>query len=208
LRQGRGGRIRILGIDPGSSATGFGLVERQGSRVLHLAHGTLRPPRGVGLPERLAYLHTALLSLLAERTPDCVAVEQVFVAVSPRAALVLGHARGVVLAAAAASGMRVCEYAPTAIKLAITGSGAAEKPQVQAMVKRLLLLAALPPRDAADALAVALCHAQAGPLTAILEGRGSRRGAGRGAASARVRDESSAAPILPRSGRFVLRTIR
>jgi crossover junction endodeoxyribonuclease RuvC len=183
-------------------------VERHGSRVLHLAHGTLRPPRGAGLPERLAYLHTALLALLAERAPDCVAVEQVFVAVSPRAALVLGHARGVVLAAAAASGMRVCEYAPTAIKLAVTGSGAAEKPQVQAMVKRLLLLAVLPPRDAADALAVALCHAQAGPLTALLEGRGSRRAARHGASRTLVREESGVGPLVPRAGRFVLRTIR
>ena len=74
-----GGRIRILGIDPGSSATGFGLVERQGSRILYLAHGTLRPPRSAALPERLAFLHAALVSLLAERAPDCVAVERVFV---------------------------------------------------------------------------------------------------------------------------------
>jgi len=209
-----GGRIRILGIDPGSSATGFGLVERQGSRIRHLAHGTLRPPRSAALPQRLAFLHAALVSLLAERAPDCVAVERVFVAASPRAALVLGHARGVVLAAAAGAGLCVSEYAASEVKLAVTGSGSAGKPQVQAMVRRLLALAAAPPRDAADALAVALCHAQAGPLAALLQGRATRRGARRSAVHAlpagQLREPGSAAsPLsLPRGGRLVVRRFR
>lgn len=176
--------MRILGIDPGSSATGYGLVERRGSRVVHVAHGTLRPPRGAVLADRLAFLHAALWALLEERAPDCVAIERVFVAASPRAALVLGHARGVALAAAAGRRLLVAEYAPSEVKLAVTGSGAAEKPQVQAMVRRLLLLAVLPPRDAADALAIALCHAQAGPLTALLRDRATRRGARRSSARA------------------------
>jgi crossover junction endodeoxyribonuclease RuvC len=217
-REGRGaeggGRIRILGIDPGSSATGFGLVERTGSRVLHLAHGTLRPPRGSALPERLAFLYGALAALLAEREPDGVAVERVFVAASPRAALVLGHARGVVLAAAGAAGLRVSEYAPSEVKLAATGSGSAAKAQVQAMVQRLLALATTPPRDAADALAVALCHAQAGPLAALLDGRATQRGARRSGVRVLPAGQSPApvAPANPRAlppaGRLVVRRVR
>lgn len=202
-----GGRIRILGIDPGSTATGFGLVERKGSRLLHVAHGTLRPPRSAGLPQRLAFLHTALAALVTERTPDCVAVERVFVAASPRAALVLGHARGVVLAAAGAAGLDVSEYAASEVKLAVTGSGAAGKPQVQAMVRRLLALGAAPPRDAADALAVALCHAQAGRVAALLEGSASRRSArrsgGRAAVPSAFRPHGGS--VLLRSSRLVVR---
>ncbi len=188
-------------------ATGFGLVERRGSRLIHLAHGTLRPPRSAGLPQRLAFLHASLAALVSERTPDCVAVERVFVAASPRAALVLGHARGVVLAAAAAAGLAVSEYAASEVKLAVTGSGAAGKPQVQAMVRRLLALAASPPRDAADALAVALCHAQAGPLAALLQGRASRRGARRSAAGGLPSAASRpvGARALLRSSRLVVR---
>jgi crossover junction endodeoxyribonuclease RuvC len=177
--------------------------------VLHLAHGTLRPPRGAALADRLAFLHAALVSLIAERAPDCIAVERVFVAASPHAALVLGHARGVVLAAAGGGGLRVSEYAATEIKLAITGSGAAGKPQVQEMVRRLLVLAVAPPRDAADALAVALCHAQAGPLASLLEGRSSRRGARRSAAHAAPAATSDARPpVLARGGRLVVRRVR
>jgi crossover junction endodeoxyribonuclease RuvC len=184
-------------------------VERQGSRVVHVAHGTLRPPRGAALADRLAFLHAALVALVAERAPDCVAVERVFVAASPRAALVLGHARGVVLAAAAGAGLRVSEYAPAEVKLAVTGAGGAEKAQVQAMVRRLLALAASPPRDAADALAVALCHAQAGPLAALLEGRATRRGARRAASRALPATPPVGAPLpLPRAGRLVVRRVR
>lgn len=178
LRRGWG-RIRILGIDPGSTVTGFGLVERRGSQVHHLANGTLRPPRAHALPERLAFLHRSLSALLTERQPDAVAVERVFVAASPRAALVLGHARGVVLAAAAAAGIPVSEYSAAEVKLAAAGSGAASKPQIQAMVRRLLALETEPSRDAADALAVALCHARAGALAALLGGRATKRGARR-----------------------------
>lgn len=196
--------MRILGIDPGSSATGWGLVERRGARVLHLAHGTLRPPRGGALGPRLAFLLDGLRGLLCDHAPDCVAVERVFVAASPRAALVLGHARGVALAAAAGAGIGIAEYAPSEIKLAVTGSGSAGKPQVQAMVSRLLALASQPPRDAADALAAALCHAHAGPLAALLRDRGTQRGARRAARMA----HAPAAPALTRGSRVVLRRIR
>jgi crossover junction endodeoxyribonuclease RuvC len=154
---------------------------------------------------------------VSEREPDCVAVERVFVAASAHAALVLGHARGVLLAAAAGAGIDVSEYTPTEIKLAVTGTGAAGKSQVQAMVCRLLSLGAVPPRDAADALAVALCHAHAGPLRAVLEGRGTRRGARRSATrvlpagTGRTTPPDVAAPaalVLPRGGRLVVRRLR
>lgn len=112
----------------------------------------------------MAFLHAGLVTLCSDAVPDAVVVERAFVAASPRAALVLGHARGVVLAAAAAAGLPVAEVTPAEVKRAIAGHGAAEKPEVQSMVRRLLRLAALPPRDAADALAIALCHAHALPL--------------------------------------------
>jgi crossover junction endodeoxyribonuclease RuvC len=168
--------------------------------VLHVAHGTIRP-RGATLAARLAQLHGALRDIVREQAPGEVAVERVFVAASPRAALVLGHARGVALAAAAAAGVAVSEYAASEIKLAVTGTGAAGKPQVGTMVERLLRLAVRPPRDAADALAVALCHAQAGRLVALVGERATRRGARRAA-----RTPSRPAEIVSRS--IVWRTVR
>jgi len=160
--------VRILGIDPGSTVTGFGVLERAGAGVRHVAHGTVRQERGACLSERLARLQAALAELIATHHPDVAVIERVFVAASPRAALVLGHARGVALAAVGAAGLPLHEYAPSQIKLAVTGSGAADKRQVQAMVQRLLALAAPPPFDAADALAAALYHGHAGALATLL----------------------------------------
>jgi crossover junction endodeoxyribonuclease RuvC len=159
--------MRILGIDPGSLATGYGVVERRGARAIHVAHGTLRPPRADALPARLAFLHREVLGLVATHRPDAIAVEQVFAGRSARSALVLGQARGAVLAALAAAGVAIREVAPQHVKLAVTGTGAAEKGQVQAMVRRLLALAEAPPRDAADALAAALCCANESRLAAL-----------------------------------------
>jgi crossover junction endodeoxyribonuclease RuvC len=156
--------LRILGIDPGSVATGYGVVERRGAGVVYIAHGTLRPPRSAALPSRLAFLHDEVGQLVARLRPDAVAVEKVFAGRSPFSALVLGQARGAVLAALAAAAVPIREVPPQHVKLAVTGTGAAEKSQVQAMVRRLLSLAATPPRDAADALAAALCIANEGPL--------------------------------------------
>lgn len=163
-------RVRILGIDPGSTVTGFGVLERAGQGLRHVAHGTLRPPRHASLSERLAKLQAALLELIATHCPDVAVVERVFVAASPRAALVLGHARGVALAVVGSAGLPLHEYTPSQIKLAVTGSGCADKRQVQAMVQRLLALAAPPPFDAADALAAALYHGHAGSLVGLLAG--------------------------------------
>jgi crossover junction endodeoxyribonuclease RuvC len=169
--------MRVLGIDPGSSATGFGVVERKERRLVSLAYGTLRPPRSAPLAQRLAVLHQGLRDVIAIHLPDVAVVERVFVAANPRSALVLGQARGAVLAAVAAAGLPVIEYSATEIKRAVTSTGRARKPQVQRMIARLLELPSTPPSDAADALAAAICHANAGPLARLggLTRRGSRR---------------------------------
>jgi len=144
--------------------------------VRHVAHGTLRPERSAPLAPRLARLHAALVEVIAAQGPDLVVVEQVFVAANARAALVLGQARGVALAAAAAAGLPVEELTPQQVKRAVVGTGAAEKVQVQRMVQRLLALAALPAQDAADALAIALCRAHESALvSARAPGWGVRR---------------------------------
>ena len=165
--------MRVLGVDPGSNATGYGLVDRDGSRVRHLAHGILRPPTGRPAPVRLDALQRALVEVVRDAEPEVAVVERVFMAANPRSALVLGQARGVILAVLGGAGVRVVEVAAREAKKAITGSGAADKAQMQSMVKRLLALDAVPPTDAADALALALSYAQAGALADLpVRGRG------------------------------------
>jgi crossover junction endodeoxyribonuclease RuvC len=165
--------MRILGIDPGSQATGYGVIERDGNRLLHVAHGTVRP-RGTSAELRLHQLYAAILEVARHHEPDAAVVERVFVAHSARSALVLGQARGVALAALGSIGLGVTEYSPREIKLAVTGSGRADKRQVSLMVKRLLALDRVPETDhAADALAAAIGHAQSGALRAL--GVGPRR---------------------------------
>jgi crossover junction endodeoxyribonuclease RuvC len=159
--------MRILGIDPGSTATGFGVVDRAAGDLRHVAHGTLRPPRRAPLAERLAWLQRGLVHVIARHEPDLAVVERVFVAASPRSALVLGAARGVVLATLAGAGLALHEYAAREVKQAVVGTGAAEKRQVQLMVQRLLGLSRVPARDASDALAAAICHAHAGRLATL-----------------------------------------
>lgn len=170
-------RLRILGIDPGSTATGYGVVERQGGDLVHAAHGVLRPPRAAPLAERLAFLRDGLLAVVECHHPEVAVVEQVFVSRNPRSAIVLGQARGAVLVALGEVGLPVAEYAAREVKQSVVGQGGAEKAQVQKMVARLLGLAEPPATDAADALAVAICHAGAGPLAAqgVGRGRGRRR---------------------------------
>ncbi len=157
--------MRVFGIDCGSVCTGYGVVEiaprGPGSeqRLVALAAGGLRPPREQSLAVRLAYLYSELSRLLAEHRPDVVAVEEVFHSMNAKSALRLGHVRGVALLAAASSGLPVSEYAPLTIKSSVVGYGLAEKSQVQFMVARLLRLERAPePADAADALAIAICH--------------------------------------------------
>jgi crossover junction endodeoxyribonuclease RuvC len=164
--------MRILGIDPGSATTGYGVIERAGGNLAHRTHGVFRLSAGRPLSERLGEIHRRIDILVRELEPDIAAVERVFVAASPRSALVLGQARGAALAALGAAGIPVAEYAPPELKQAVTGSGRASKREVQAMVKRLLGLMRTPASDAADALALAICHAHAGRLTALGVGRG------------------------------------
>ena len=170
--------MRILGVDPGSSATGFGVVVREAGKVRHLRHGVLRPPSGAALSDRLHFLHLQLSEVLEAENPEVAVVERVFLASNPRSAIVLGQARGALLASLGARGVRVVEIAAREAKKAVTGSGAADKAQMQQMVMRLLGLDSAPPTDAADALALALSFANAGALAELpvrRRGRNHRR---------------------------------
>lgn len=151
--------LRILGIDPGSRITGYGVIEVSGPRVAHVASGSIRC-KPLTLAERLKYIHAVLADVVAEHHPDEVAVESVFVRRNVNSALVLGHARGVALLALAQAGLDVREYAPAQIKSAIVGNGRAEKRQIQYLVRAMLGLRETLKPDAADALAIALCHAR------------------------------------------------
>jgi len=154
--------VRIFGIDPGSIRTGYGCVESDGTRHRLVICGAVAPPAGAALPDRLNAIHADLSRLLRTASPDCVVIESLFHARNVRSALILGHARGVAVLAGVQAGLEVLEYSPAEIKMAVTGYGRAEKPQVQQMVKLLLGLDTAPaPFDVADALAVALCHAHA-----------------------------------------------
>jgi crossover junction endodeoxyribonuclease RuvC len=153
--------VKIFGIDPGSQRTGYGCVERVGSRHCLVICGSLSGPPAGSFPDKLNAIHAGLVALLARHQPDCVAIEDVFHARNVRSALKLGHVRGVAMLAAAEAGIPVVEYAPAAIKRAVVGYGRAEKHQVQQMIKVLLGLDEAPrPHDVADALAVAVCHLQ------------------------------------------------
>jgi crossover junction endodeoxyribonuclease RuvC len=154
--------VRIFGIDPGSIRTGYGCVETDGTRHTLVTCGVLSTTSGDALPDRLRRIHDGILALVQSAAPDCVAVENLFHARNVRSALTLGHARGVVVLAAVEAGFPVVEYTPAEIKQSVVGYGRAEKTQVQQMVKLLLGLDTAPsPHDAADALAVAICHAHA-----------------------------------------------
>jgi crossover junction endodeoxyribonuclease RuvC len=166
--------VRIFGIDPGSIRTGYGCVETDGTRHRLVSCGVLSAPAGATLPDKLHVIHDGLGRLLREAAPDCVAIENLFHAKNVKSALVLGHARGVAVLAAVEAGLPLIEYTPAEIKLAVVGYGRAEKGQMQHMTRLLLGLSALPtPHDAADALAVAICHAHAG--TSAIAGRVRRR---------------------------------
>jgi len=155
--------VRIFGIDPGSERTGYGCVESDGRRHRLVTCGAITAAAGAPFPERLARIHSELTRVLARSRPDCVAVENLFHASNARSALKLGHARGVAILAAVQAGCEVAEYTPAEVKRAVVGYGRADKGQVQQMVALLLGLGEAPtPHDAADALAVAICHLHAG----------------------------------------------
>ena len=149
----------ILGLDPSLTCTGWGIVAKSGNRLTHIANGQVRTDPAASLPERLVTLDRDLTDVILAHRPDCAAVEEVFVNKNPQSTLKLGQARGVALLAAARAGLPVAEYATRVVKKAIVGTGAAEKTQVQAMLKVLLPGVKLAGEDAADALAVAVTHA-------------------------------------------------
>jgi crossover junction endodeoxyribonuclease RuvC len=178
--------VIIFGIDPGSTRTGYGCIESDGRRHRLVVCGALFAPPITSFPDRLLLIYEGLVSLLAEHRPDCVAIENIFHAKNVRSALRLGEARGVALLAAAAAGVAICEYTPAEIKRAVVGFGRAEKPQVGQMVKLLLGLDAIPsPHDAADAIAVAICHIHSatGTIADATRGLPARRSQGAGGTS-------------------------
>jgi crossover junction endodeoxyribonuclease RuvC len=149
----------ILGIDPGSRATGYGVIAKKGIRLYYVTCGVIRLSNKYSFSERLKIIFDGLCEVIANYKPTVAAVEDVFVAANPRTALKLGHARGVAVLAALHNGLPVYDYTPRMVKQAVVGYGNADKHQVQQMVRVLLQLSAAPSADAADALAVAMCHA-------------------------------------------------
>jgi crossover junction endodeoxyribonuclease RuvC len=151
--------LRLLGIDPGLRFTGWGIIETNANRLIHCADGVFATDAATSIPERLRTLHAALAALIAAYRPDEAAIEETYVNRNGSATLKLGYARGVALLAPALAGIPVCEYAARSVKMAVVGTGGADKAQVQMMVRRLLPGALLQRADAADAMAVAICHA-------------------------------------------------
>jgi crossover junction endodeoxyribonuclease RuvC len=151
--------VRIIGIDPGLRRCGWGVIESAGNRLSFVASGTITPPVDLALAERLALLYAGLAALIAAHSPDEAAVEETFVSAGARSALQLGQARGVALMTPASLGLPVGEYAANLVKKSVVGSGHADKGQIQLMVKMLLPGASFKGADAADALAIAICHA-------------------------------------------------
>ncbi len=151
--------MRVFGIDPGSARTGYGCVQSDGVRHRLIACGAIAMSASSPFPEKLKVIHAELGALIARHRPDCVAIENLFHALNARRALKLGHARGVAMLAAVEAGVPIVEYTPAEVKQSVVGYGRAEKRQVQSMIQLLLGLAEPPaPFDAADALAIAVCH--------------------------------------------------
>ena len=150
--------MRVLGIDPGSRITGFGVVEKRGPRLFHVDNGCLAAKRSSPLDERLLQIYDRLRETLERFRPDAVAIEEVFYAKNVASLLVLGESRGIALLAARQSGIPIFEYAAREVKQAITGYGQASKDQMQQMVKRLLNLPEIAQEDASDGLSLAICH--------------------------------------------------
>ena len=157
--------MRIFGIDPGSGRTGYGCVETDGRRYRLVTCGAIASSATDSFPQRLARIHRELSRLLAACRPECVAVENLFHGVNARSALKLGHARGVAMLAAVEADCEIVEYTPAEVKRAVVGYGRADKRQMQQMIKLLLGLDTAPsPHDAADALAIAICHLHSAPM--------------------------------------------
>ena len=172
------GCVRILGIDPGLTVTGYGVLEQRGGRLSYVTSGRIRSPAGELAP-RLKAILDGLTEVIATHRPEQVAIEKVFVNVNPQSTLSLGQARGTAICAAVLHGLPVAEYTALQVKQAVVGHGKAHKRQVQEMVRRLLQLTGNPSPDAADALACAICHAHGGQGLGRLATKGYRMKRGR-----------------------------
>ena len=150
--------LKVLGIDPGSRITGYGVVERQRSGLVELLQGEIRPAKHDSFSSAMVAIYDQLTAVIDKTAPDAVAIEDIFYGKNIKSLIKQGHVRGVAILAGAIRGIPVFEYAPLEIKQAVVGYGRAEKSQVQMMVARILHLHTIPPADAADALAVAICH--------------------------------------------------
>ena len=173
------GSVRILGIDPGLLATGFGVIEKEGSRLSYITSGCIRSDSREELPRRLKTILDGLREVIQTNHPGETALEKVFVNVNPQSTLLLGQARGTAICAVVDAGLPLSEYTALQVKQAVAGYGKAKKEQVQEMVKRLLHLPGLPGSDSADALACAICHANAAQSVGMLATRGYRVKRGR-----------------------------
>jgi len=162
--------MRIIGIDPGTLVCGWGVLDTQGSKMKAVAWGAIRVKDGLALPERLVQVHKGLVEVLAIHRPDQAAVEKLYLGKSFNSIMTTGEGRGIAILAAALAGLPVSEYSPAEVKKSVVGAGGAHKTQVQEMVRIILSLGEVPrPQDAADALAIAICHAQR--ATSPLAGR-------------------------------------
>jgi crossover junction endodeoxyribonuclease RuvC len=160
--------VLVLGIDPGTATTGYGLIREQDQGPVLVAYGTIQTPAGAPMPERLRTLYEELTQLIALHRPDTGAVEKLFFQRNVSTAMTVGQARGVALLVLAQAGLSVGEYNPMDVKQAVCGYGGAGKPQMQGMVRAILHLAEIPrPDDAADALAVAICHLHSARLKSL-----------------------------------------
>ncbi len=173
--------MRVLGIDPGTITSGYGIVAEEDHKLFHVASGGISPSAKHPFPTRLKKIYEELEKIIDKYKPHIVVVEDLFVSKNIRSALKLGHSRGVAILAAVNAGLPVFEYAPLEVKQAVVGNGKAEKKQVQMMVKALLDLPKAPhPADAADALAAAICHIHSSRLKEMLKNSSSLRQPGRG----------------------------
>ncbi|NLA52031.1 MAG: crossover junction endodeoxyribonuclease RuvC [Alcaligenaceae bacterium] len=161
--------MRILGIDPGLRNTGFGLIDHDGAKLSYVASGTIVVPPEQALYQRLNDISSHLYEVIDSYKPDVAVIEKVFLNTNPQSTLLLGHARGAAMLSLAQKGLAVSEYTALQVKKAVVGRGHAQKEQVQAMVQYILKLNALPAPDPADALACAICHAHAAPLSQRLQ---------------------------------------
>jgi crossover junction endodeoxyribonuclease RuvC len=198
LEEAVGERVRVLGVDPGTVRTGWGVIECDGARLRYVESGVIVAGRG-SLAPRLAAVYAGLSEVIARTMPEILSLERNFLAINVQSAFRLGEARGVAMAAAAAARLALCEYTPASIKKAVAGSGDADKAGVRAAVMRLFALATEPREDESDALAAAACHGLRRPFDAKLAAALSERGREGAAAAPRNRTAGSGA-ARPRDG--------